>query len=289
METSELYETKFRQYLIQLGYRGSSQNMMPRCAGDLLRHHHVTDVNAITSHHIATFHQHLYQRPSRTHGGGLSDTYIHHHITSLRAFFNWLEQTGQITRNPISPMKFRKPAVNTRQPLTWEEIKVLFGAAQTLKETAILHLLYSCGLRRSEAVALDIADVHLKSQVLYVRSGKGKKRRAVPMTAAVCRDLETYFLRERTQVEPGHDQEAFILGKKGQRMGSSTHYSTVKAMMKRAGISGEASPHHLRHSIATHLLESGLSMEHVRDFLGHSRLESTQVYTKITKQQMMGL
>jgi integrase/recombinase XerD len=212
-------------------------------------------------------------------------------------FFNYLEETGQIKYNPISVMKFKRPKSNSREPLTQEEINKLFEAATTVREKTLLHLFYSCGLRRTEAVCLNIQDIHFKQQLLYVREGKGAKRRAIPMTGKVAAALENYYLNERTNIKAHHslsrpndgNQEAFILNRIGQRMSGNSYNKAVKEIIRKAGITKEITLHHLRHSIATHLLESGLNIEYVRDFLGHSHLEATQIYAKVQQYQLKKL
>ena len=106
---------------------------------------------------------------------------ISHYVYALRTFFTWLEVTEGLDYNPISGLKFRRPRQNVREPLTTEEVQALFTAATTLKQRALLHLFYSCGLRRSEGEALNKADVHFRDGLLYVREGKGAKRRVIPM------------------------------------------------------------------------------------------------------------
>ncbi len=213
---------------------------------------------------------------------------IHHYVYALRTFFTWLEITEQIYYNPISGMTFKRPQQNGREPLSREEVQLLFEAAITWKETALLHLFYSCGLRRSEGDALNIRDVHCKERLLYVRAGKGAKRRVVPMTGRVAKELETYYLQERCSysAKKVKDEEAFMLNRIGNRMSGAGYNELFKTLTGRAGISGEVSLHHLRHSIATHLLQSGMSLEYVRDFLGHSYLESTQIYARPSAEQL---
>lgn len=278
----------FRTYLKDLGYSKSSCYMLPDCIRDFLSHAKKKP-DECTQKEIQSFYTHLNERPHKKKGGGLSEQYINHHVYSLKVFFNWLESIGEIKYNPISVMKFRRPKGNPRQPLTQEEIKQLFKSAITLKETAMLHLFYSCGLRRSEAVMLNIKDVHFKQQMLYVREGKGAKRRAVPMTARVTKELESYYTEERRTVPIAigtKDREAFMLNRAGTRMLGESYNRALKEIIARTEITKEASLHHLRHSIATHLLESGLSLEYVRDFLGHAFLESTQIYTKVNQRQL---
>lgn len=182
----------------------------------------------------------------------------------------------------MSAMKLLPPEGKTRYPLSQAQIAALFQASESLKESALLHLYYSLGLRRSEGVALNLRDVHFKLCLVYVRSGKGGKRRVVPMPEKVSHALEEYVLKER-----GYGRaEAFILSKSGHRHSGGWCNKLVKLLMERAnqagaGIEATASLHHLRHSIASHLLESGLSVEQISHFLGHSRLDTTAVYAHI--------
>jgi integrase/recombinase XerD len=213
---------------------------------------------------------------------------ISHYVYALKTFFTWLEVTEQTDYNPISGMKFKRPKQNIREPLSKEEIKELFEAATTLKQRALLHIFYSCGLRRSEGEALNINDVHFKNQLLYVREGKGAKRRVVPMTEKVSTALEDYYLSERTSsiTKKVKDEDAFLLNRIGGRMTGDQLNKGLKEIVGKAAIKKEITLHHLRHSIATHLLQSGMSMEYVRDFLGHSFLETTQIYAKPKAEQL---
>ena len=275
----------FKNYLTQLGYSKSTLSMLPDCVEDFLHHAKQYPQN-ITAKDVQVFYEWLQQRPNRKHGGALSEQYINHHIYALRVFFNWLELTGEISYNPMSVLTFKRPQGNPREPLSRAEIQSLFDTAKSLKEKAILHLFYSCGLRRNEAERLNSKDIHFKTQILYVREGKGAKRRAVPMTVKVSQDLESYYITERTNQISTNNSEAFILNGSGKRMQGYALNFVLKEILCRTGITKQVSLHHLRHSIATHLLESGLSIEYVRDFLGHAFLETTQVYAKVNQHQL---
>lgn len=287
--TNEQTAQIFRDYLSRLGYSKGSIYMLPNCVKEFLDYHHTTGLQSFTQQHIHQFYEWLHIRPNKLKCGGLSEMMISHFIYSLKVFFNYLEETGQINYNPISVMKFKRPKSNSREPLTQKEINKLFEVATTPREKTLLHLFYSCGLRRSEAEALNINDIHFKQQLLYVREGKGAKRRAIPMTGKVAAALENYYLNERTNIKAHHDQEAFILNRTGSRMRGDSYNKAVKEIIRKAGITKEVTLHHLRHSIATHLLESGLNIEYVRDFLGHSHLEATQIYAKVQQYQLKKL
>lgn len=279
----------FKNFLYQVGYSESTQKMLPALVKEFIQHQSITDISYIEQQKVKSFLEYLQTRPLKLRSGALSEMMISHYVYALKTFFTWLEITEQIDYNPISGMKFKRPKQNVREPLTTDEIKQLFAATTSLKETALLHIFYSCGLRRSEGEALNISDVHFKQQLLYVREGKGAKRRVVPVTEKVSQELEEYYLNERTgsTVKKVKDQEAFILNKTGNRMNGDQCNNLLKSIVEKSGISKpDITLHHLRHSIATHLLQSGMSMEYVRDFLGHSFLETTQLYAKPHAEQL---
>jgi len=274
---------QFKAFLYQVGYGESTQNMLPACVSEFIEHQQIKDITCIEQEKVKKFYQYLHERPLKKRSGALSEMMISHYVYALKTFFRWLEITGQIDYNPISGMKFKRAKQNIREPLTIEEIKLLFETASTLKERTILHIFYSCGLRRSEGDALNISDIHFKEHLLYVREGKGTKRRVVPITERVSREFEDYYLNERcgSTVKKVKDQEAFMLNRTGNRMNGDQCNNLLKLIIKKSGISKPGiTLHHLRHSIATHLLQSGMSMEYVRDFLGHTFLETTQIYAK---------
>lgn len=276
---------KFKTHLQQLGYSKSSTNMLPACVLDFLQYTNTTEAKQINQEQIQSFYEYLQNRKHKRKDEALSETFINHNIYSLRVFLNWLEQTGEIKTNPISNLKFKRPKVNTREPLSQNEIKQLFENACTSKEIAFLHLFYSCGLRRTEAENLNTSDIHFSKNILYIREGKGAKRRAIPINEKVKKELENYYNSERAKVS----NEAFILNRTDERMKGNSYNRALKEIIKRTEIQKEITLHHLRHSIATHLLENGLSIEFVRDFLGHSHLETTQIYAKVFKHQLKKL
>jgi integrase/recombinase XerD len=187
----------------------------------------------------------------------------------------------------MSGLLFPQPKHEKRAILSPGEIQTLFDQAQTLREKALLHLCYSCGLRCSEAVQLNIRDIHYRNHLLYVRSGKGAKRRVIPLPEKVSEELKLYYAYERPELAQGvRPTEAFLLHSRGGRLLGNTMNVLLKGLIERAGITKAISLHSLRHSIATHLLANGLPVEQVRDFLGHAHLESTQLYTRIDTQQL---
>lgn len=275
---------QFTKYIQQIGYSKGSQYQIPNCIKEFLE---VTNKSfkSIAQQDILDFYEYLQTRPLKRRTGALSEAMINHYVFSLKTFFSWLEQTHQIKYNPISNLKFKRPQGNPREPLSQKEITQLFENTITAKETAILHLFYSCGLRRTEAEYLNTSDIHFGKNLLYVREGKGAKRRVIPINEKVKKELESYYNNERTKIS----EEAFILNRTNERMRGDSYNRALKEIIKRSEIEKEITLHHLRHSIATHLLENGLSIEFVRDFLGHSHLEATQIYAKVRAKQLKNL
>ena len=287
----------FKIHLERLGYSKGSRHMLPSCVAEFLQQLEakgIYQLRQVEPIHIQEHYEYLTERPNKRKPGGLSSKMINHHVYAIRLFLNYLEQTGAITENPISGLIFPRPESKPREILTVKEIKQLYQATENFREKAIIGIYYGCGLRRSEGVALNIKDISFKSSLLYVREGKGKKRRVVPINENVKEDFRNYYYNERnnyTTKRTGRAEniQAFILSSQGSRMSANTYNKNLKELVKRAGIEREVSLHSLRHSIATHLLENGLSMEYVRDFLGHKHLESTQIYTRIKNKQLWNL
>ena len=279
----------FFLHLKTLGYKPGSCTMLYRCVQEFLykqEEKDLYDLNEMISTDIHEHHAYLQHRPNQRRSGTLSGMMIYHHLYALRVFFNWLEQLQAIEENPLSSLEFSQPKHEERTILTQQEIKTLYAACTSRKEHAILHLFYGCGLRRSEGEKLNVNDVQFRSKVLYVREGKSSKSRIVPLSEKISEDLKNYLYQER---KSKYGEQAFIINKKDTRMRGDGFNKVLKELQQRARITKSVSLHSLRHSIATHLLEQGVSIEHVRDFLGHQHLESTQIYTHISKTQLEAL
>ena len=217
----------------------------------------------------------------------MSESHISFSLYAIRIFIQYHYERGTLKTDPFSSLNFPKPNYQERKTLTREEVRQLYEACENYRDKAILGLFYGCGLRRSEAEKLNTDDINFKSQLLYVREGKGNKRRAVPLSKQLKDDFYNYYINERnlflfignhTRKTP---ENSFILNKTGGRMLGDSYWKWLKEKLEQANLSKDITLHHLRHSIATHLLENGLDIEQVRDFLGHSFLETTQIYTHI--------
>jgi integrase/recombinase XerD len=217
---------QFRIHLERLGYSKSSVQMFPSCVKEFLEFTR-KPIEEIEPQDITNYHQHLQERPNKRRPGGLSENYINHHIYSLKLFFSWQQEKGAIIENPISSLEFKAPTSKPREILTGEEIKQLFTATKSLKERAVLALFYGCGLRRTEGEKLNLKDIHFRSNILYVREGKGSKRRAVPLSPRVKTELWNYAINEREAVE---NEIAFITNRIHKRTRGSSYNNILKTI-----------------------------------------------------------
>jgi len=256
------------------------------------------DIIQITSDQIQNYYEHLSNRPSLNTGTTLSPKTIYHHLRNVRDLFTMLQDEKQVKTNPVDVMTFRYPSEKSkRNILTQSEITELYEACESAQEKAILSLAYGCGLRAAELSKCNVEDVKLRSKILIVPQGKGMKRRVIPMSKGVVKDLTDYYYLERPILALGKSYKvglkAFMLHSRGGRMNKWTYNKYLKEMIKRTGnkqmINKQITLHCLRHSIATHLIEQGIGVEKVRLFLGHSQLETTQVYTRISQEQLAKL
>lgn len=286
----------FMQYLIVVGYTNRTQKMLRSYANEFLHwleENGIKKLQDIEPHHIKEHYRYLNERPNKRSSGGLSSSSLSHHIYSIRLFLSYHQHRGTIEENPISSLNFPTPQISPRAIITKQEIKELYDACKNSREQAVLGLFYGCGLRRGEAEALNIKDIKFKEKLLYIREGKGRKRRVIPMTKQVVRDLKKYYHHERhnyIRTITQDNQYAFMLNKRGNRMKGERYYRLLKEIIQATEdqelIDKNISLHHLRHSIATHLLDNGVPVEQVRDFLGHEHLETTQIYTRVGNDQL---
>ena len=140
---------------------------------------------------------------------------------------------------------------------------------------------YGCGLRRNEVVNLNYNDINQEKKLVFIRKGKGKKRRVIPITQSIIEDVKKYQrLSKNYRIK---EEESFLINHQGFRMSGGSIYDIFKKLLQRTSSLNDKDYclHSLRHSIATHLLENEMSMEMVRDFLGHQQLATTQIYTRI--------
>lgn len=271
----------FRKELETLGYCQTVISNYPKYAYHFLVFVQET-VPEINDSHIKSYQKFLQQKTNKTNGKMLSESHIHSQLLGIKMYFEYLERIHKIKRNPFV-LRLKNPRNEVKKILTQEQIKTLYQHCKTPEQKMILHLCYGCGLRRSEAVNLNKSDIQIENKLLFVRQGKGKKRRVIPINETLTADFKL-FLESKTAPE----ELSFLTNKQNGRMSGNTMHLAFKTLLKKAKIN-DVSLHHLRHSIATHLLENEMSIEMVRDFLGHSQLSTTQIYTRINSFKNLNL
>ena len=282
----------FTNYLKIIGYGKTSIFNLPKIINEFLNfiHQNIAQetmdyrpwtIDSITETNIKTYINYIETRPhKRNKNGALSVSYIKQHIYAIKLFFNYLEEIEIIKTNPSTNIIYDKKIENKqREILNQEEVQVLFNNTETPIETAVLHLAYSCGMRKSEIENLEIKDIDFKENRIYIRAEKNKKRRVIPITEKVKNDLKQYLLNERKITKTNY----FLVNRTGTQMQGNSLYNIVKPLINKAGLNKNICLHSLRHSIATHLLENGMKVEYVRDFLGHNQLKTTQIYTRVNQ------
>ena len=283
---------QFKKYLEAIGYSRSSCQTFEAGVREFLywlEKNKIMRIAQVNEDVIGKFYNYQQERQNLIKAGTLSEGRIITHMYSLQLFFRHQQDTEQIEINPMNSLTWEHPRKRARENLlSVEDIEKLYDQCTTAKERAMLGIIYGCGLRKHEAVKLNANDIHFKSEMLYVREGKGGRKRIIPLSKKVIADLKDYYYNERPNAINYNNPlpVAFILNKHGRRMLDYPYSYTIKKLIRKAKLNDEITLHHFRHAIATHLLEGGMKMEHVKDFLGHKSIETTQTYTHITTRQM---
>jgi site-specific recombinase XerD len=243
----------------------------------------ITKIKLVTSKEVIQYFEYLIARPNKRNGKTtLADKTIKLHLFALGLFTQNLLEKKAIENCFYIP-SYSGDIAKSRNILTVDEIKIVYGYCQNELERALLSVAYGCGLRRSEISALDVRDVQLTSGMLIVRDGKGSKRREVPMSDSVLEYLKNYLIKERdSKLVDNSIQEAFFLNNKGKRMTGEHLNDTLKKMLEQTNnfelIQKEITLHCLRHSIAYHLAENNAGFDFIKRFLGHSEINTTYIY-----------
>lgn len=226
------------------------------------------------------------------HGKRMAKTSVSRKLSSLRSFFKYMIKMGFCSASPMSGI--RNPKQESRHPkaLNVDQVSGLLDCAEgetaeQKRDLAIAELLYGSGLRVSEAVGLDVDDADIPSGILRV-FGKGSKERLAPLSGSSVKTLEAY-LSVRDEFDPDPFETALFLGKRGHRLNRRQVNRILEKMAIDAKLQGRVHPHMLRHSFASHMLQSGADMRTVQELLGHERLTTTQRYTHLNLQHIMNV
>jgi integrase/recombinase XerD len=302
----------YKEYLQILGYATPTVQSWPVHVREFLHYietKNIQSITAIESRHITDFIYYIKQRANhRNKGTALSSSSINKIINAVNVFIKFLNSTGKYIVE--TTVHRAEENICERIILTVAEVKQLYEAtflphrentvAMGQRDRAIIAIFYGCGLRRSEGKQLNITDIDLPRRVLFVRKGKGNKQRYVPIANKHLQDIKDYLQEGREWFLQQHytdakwftkqvnkkdnaDGTAFFLSQSGKRI--NEFYQRLEQMKQRAEINKNVTLHGLRHSIATHLLQSGMDIEEIAKFLGHASLASTQIYTHIINEQ----
>jgi integrase/recombinase XerD len=298
----EYLQTAFAEWLDVLGYGSGIVKAMPIIIREFLHqleNNGVQNINGLQQKHIKQYHNYVSTRANERRGGGLSNNYINKHLQAIEKFLEFLNHKG-VQNVPALGVRLEKINRKEISILTQEEIKELFELTSrepnTEKEQitqsrdkAMLVIYYSCGLRRNEGANLALDDINFDTRILHVKKGKNYKERLVPLNKTNAAYLQEWIYDYRSQLVKTKKEHKLFVNLHGEPMTGGALYSRFKLLQlqsdniqlqqKNTGL------HTLRHSIATHLLQAGMSLEKIAKFLGHNSLESTQIYTHLVEKE----
>jgi len=296
-------EKDFKKWLDQLGYNQTLVYSAPIAIREFfyyLQELEITTIKELTTQHVENHYKRLSMRGNRIQKtAGLSAAYLNKHQQAIKLFLKYLRNVHDIN---IMAHGLRAEQANSKtiEVLSKEQVKLLLETTTwcdesprysafrydhlLLRDKAIIAVFYLCGLRRTEAVSLNIEDVNLDKQILHVKKGKGYKQRLIPLNEEAV-EIFSYYLYDCRSLMAKQTEKAFFVSIRGSRLGGMSLINRLHKMQQKTDDielkQKQITLHTLRHSIATHLLEAGMSLESIAIFLGHSSLESTQIYTHI--------
>jgi len=213
-------------------------------------------------------------------------------LATLRSFYKFLVKRNYVTGNPVAAIKTPKQDKRLPRFLEYSEIQKLLNAPPAdnwlgARDRAIFEALYSTGMRVSELVGLNLDDVDFLGEVIHIR-GKGKKERICPIGSSALQSIQRYieFRNKRMANDSGFDSKVLFANKHGKRLSTRSVRRKMDKYLVAAGLDPAISPHTLRHSFATHMLNNGADLRSVQELLGHQSISTTQVYTHLTTQKI---
>jgi integrase/recombinase XerD len=249
---------------------------------------------------LERYRQHIFHYRTRRAGAPLFFQTQSKRLISVRVFFQWMARAHHLLLNPASELELPRPEQRLpRHILTVAEVGQVLNACQLddasglgVRDRAMLETLYSTGMRRSELVALRIDDVDLERGTVLIRLGKGRKDRTVPIGERACRWIEKYTCEVRPAFVDAEDPGILFLARHGEAMQGKQLSVIVRKAIEAAALERfrnthpNAACHLLRHACATHMLENGADIRFIQALLGHSSLSTTQIYTRVSIQQL---
>jgi len=298
----EHLERGFKEWLDILGYSQGMCSYMPAHVREFLNfleQRGCNQINQLDTKHYKAYLKHISTRANQRRGGGLSNQTINHQIQSLEKLYEYLIHKGA---QGIPPVTLKQLKLNRENltVLSQDEIKELFEATNhesenvllerlTARDKAMLVVYYACGLRRKEGANLNVDDLNFDRRILHVRKGKNYKERFVPFSKSSSKILQEYVYDHRPSLIKSQKEDRLFIGYRGKPLSGGSLYGRLQKLILAAGnpelIQKPIGLHTLRHSIATHLLQNGMDLQKIQRFLGHSSLESTQIYTHLIEKE----
>ena len=212
-------------------------------------------------------------------------------VAAVRAFLHFLVSENVLNEDPSANLD--SPSVTKRlpRPISLEDIELLLAAPDMekndrgIRDKALLELLYATGMRATEVVSLDVNDVNLASSTVRC-FGKGEKERIIPIYPGAAEALEVYLEKGRQALIKDQEEKALFVNHRGERLTRQGLWLIIKRYAKQVGISELVTPHTLRHSFATHMLDGGADLRNVQKLLGHANISTTQVYTQVSNKHL---
>jgi len=266
----------FKLWLIRLGYAESTIKGYVRLLANFFKY---LGQRKASQNEIENFIKDLHQTK-------LSRQSIQGHLNVINRYSEFLEKTKK-QKLAVNKIIVEREIKTEKIIFSQSEIKQLFSSIdgntpQGLMDKALLSIYYGCGLRSKEGINLEPKEIDYNKGLIYIKPSKNYQSRYVPMSQKVIADLKEYQEFAREVINP--NSKYVLVGKTKPQVNGQHLNSRLKTLMQKSGIIKQASLHSLRHSIATHLLQQGMELEYIGDFLGHKRLDSTQIYTHILEE-----
>jgi site-specific recombinase XerD len=218
-------------------------------------------------------------------GRGLAKSSVARKLAAVRSFHDRMVRRGEAPQNPAELLPTPKRDSRLPAVLGPDQVAALLDripatTSLEVRDRAMFELAYSCGLRAAELTGLDLGDVEFEAETIRV-SGKGSKTRVVPIGELAQRWVDRYLRTARPTLVASRDERALFLSRRGNRLSTSDIRRRLGLWVREAAVAGKVSPHTLRHSFATHLLEGGADLRSIQELLGHASVSTTQVYTRV--------
>ena len=247
----------------------------------------------ITLSHLEKYQKHLANSPStRSKSGILSPQSRQQYLKHLKVFINWLEKKNYLKQNPVKEIKIEKAAKSLPRNIPDNsQIEMIINQTDPnkrlgIRDRAILEVFYSTGIRASELIRLCVSDIDCEAETLTVREGKGRKGRMVPIGTRACHWVKKYTKEVRPQLCENGETILFLTQQKKPFSEAMGIIKCVRKYLKKAKIETRGSCHIFRHAMSIQMIRNGASTRYIQEILGHSRISTTQIYTKVTVEDL---